>query len=435
MPAPYGSGRAGRTSRPDLTVCQIGGVTDVPATPPSRPAGPLSGVRILAVEQMQALPFATQLLARLGADVVKVEHPTRGDLGRGSMPAVTDETGASVGATYLRNNLCKRSIGLDLAHPEAKAIFLDLVPHFDVVAENFKPGGMTKFGLDYDAVAAVHPAVVYVSVSGFGNTVASPYGHWPAFAPIAEAMSGMYAFNRPADEPVKVSPVGALGDTGSGLFAAIGLLAALRQRDQTGGGAYVDISMFDSMVAFADIVPNYWSMGRDPRTVPPLINHGFAIAAGEVVIQIGRPFQFARLAETIGHPEWIDDPGFADGQGWVDHLPQIRAALAVWAGDRTTIEVAELLAAAGIAAAPIFEGADLATDPHVIARHMLTEIPRTDGVAQPVLTPGNPVKLIGADDVTTTPPPTLGQHTDEVLGELGISADRLAALRAAGAIG
>ncbi len=403
---------------------------------------PLDGIRILAVEQMQALPYATQLLARLGADVVKVEHPTRGDLGRGSQPAVTDETGASVGATYLRNNLAKRSIGLDLGHPEATAIFLDLVPHFDVVAENFKPGGMTKFGLDFESVSAVHPGVVYVSVSGFGNTPGfgndevSPYRNWPAFAPIAEAMSGMYAFNRPADVPVKVSPVGALGDTGSGLFAAIGLLAALRHRDRTGEGSYVDISMFDSMVAFADIVPNYFSMGRDPRAVPPLINHGFAIDSGEVVIQVGRPHQFARLVETIGHPEWADDDRFATAQGWVDHLDLLREALAMWAGHRSTTEVAELLAAAGIAAAPIFEGADLVDDPHVRGRHMLTAIPRTDGVDQPVLTPGNPVKIAGFDDSAATPPPTLGQHTDAVLrDELGLTDERLAELRSTGAIG
>ena len=397
---------------------------------------PLEGIRILAVEQMQALPFATQLLARLGADVVKVEHPVRGDLGRGSLPAVTDDTGATVGATYLRNNLAKRSIGLDLSNTEARQVFLDLVPRFDVVAENFKPGGMAGFGLDHEAVAAVHPGVVYVSVSGFGNTTESPYGHWPAFAPIAEAMSGMYAFNRPAGEDVKVSPVGALGDTGSGLFAAVGLLAALRRRDRTGEGAYVDISMFDCMVAFADIVPNYWSMGRDPRAVPPLINHGFAIDAGDLVLQIGRPHQFARLVETIGHPEWADDERFATPQGWVDHIDVLRAALREWAGARTTVEVAESLAAAGIAAAPVFEAGDLVDDPHVRARHMLTEIPRSDGVAQPVLTPGNPVKIDGVDDSVVTPPPTLGQHTDAVLrDELGLSDDRLAALRASGAIG
>ena len=193
--------------------------------------------------------------------------------------------------------------------------------------------------------------------------------------------------------------------------------------------------MFDCMVAFADIVPNYWSMGRDPRTVPPLINHGFRIASGEVVIQVGRPHQFARLVEVIGRPEWAGDERFSTPQGWVDNLDLIRSALAGWAGDRSTIAVAEALADAGIAAAPIFEAADLVADPHVRARHMLTEIPRTDGVDRPVLTPGNPVKLVGYDDSAATPPPTLGQHTHEILREeLGASDEQVAELRAAGAI-
>ncbi len=160
----------------------------------------------------------------------------------------------------------KRSIGLDMKNPAAKEVFLQLVPKFDVVCENYKPGTMESFGLGYDVVAATHPKVVYCSISGFGNTVESPYGHWPAFAPIAEAMAGLYNLNRRADEPIKVSPVGALGDTGSGMFAVIGILAALRHRDQTGEGQYVDISMYDCMVSFADLVPNYWSLGKDPRT-------------------------------------------------------------------------------------------------------------------------------------------------------------------------
>ncbi|MEE9417086.1 MAG: CaiB/BaiF CoA-transferase family protein, partial [Acidimicrobiales bacterium] len=221
---------------------------------------PLDGVRILAVEQMQSLPFATQLLARLGADVVKVEHPVRGDLGRGSQPSVPDSNGESVGATFLRNNLNKRSIGLNLKDPAAQDIFLALAPKFDVVAENFRPGAMVSFGLGYDQVAAASPEVIYLSVSGFGNSGDSPYTHWPAFAPVAEAMSGMYNVNRAADEPIKVSPAGALGDTGTGLFAAVGILAALRHRDRTGIGQHIDISMFDSMVSFADLVPNYLSL-------------------------------------------------------------------------------------------------------------------------------------------------------------------------------
>src|SRR4051794_38841740 len=145
---------------------------------------PLDGVRVLAAEQMQALPFATQLLARLGADVVKVEHPVVGESGRGSSPAMLDPDGRSVGATYLRNNLNKRSLGIDLKSDAGRELFLRLVPHFDVVAENFKAGTMERMGLSYDDVAAVHPAAIYLSLTGFGNGIdgyldPSPYRTWP----------------------------------------------------------------------------------------------------------------------------------------------------------------------------------------------------------------------------------------------------------------
>lgn len=394
---------------------------------------PLDGVRILAVEQMQSLPYATQLLARLGADVVKVEHPERGDLGRGSVPAINDAEGRAMGATFLRNNLSKRSIGLDMKQPSAQDLFRRLAPRFDVVAENFKPGTMDRFGLGYDDLHAIDPRLIYVSISGFGNTVASPYGHWPAFAPIAEAMSGIYTFNRPPDHDLKVSPVGALGDTGTGLFAVIGVLAALRHREATGEGQYVDVSMFDAMVAFADIVPNYESLGKDPATPSALINHGFPIAGGEVVIQAGREHQFGRLAELVGRPEWLDDPRFATREGWVTHIDELRDGVRAWAGDRTPIEVADLLAEAGVAASPVFTGRDVLTDPHVEARHMIVEIPN-DGGPDPV-TAGNPVKMTAVSEGPDTAPPTLGQHTDEILTtELDLSQHELAALRAAGAI-
>ena len=193
---------------------------------------PLEGLRVLAIEQMQALPFATQLLARLGADVVKVEHPTEGDMARPSYPFIRDPDGRQMGATFLRNNLNKRSIGIDLKSEVGRKLILDLAPKFDIVAENFKSGTLARMGLGYHHIEAVHPAVVYLSISGFGNLVHSPYDTWPAFASVAEAMSGMYEFKRVGDNPPAVSPFGALGDTTSGLFATIGVLAALRQRDR-----------------------------------------------------------------------------------------------------------------------------------------------------------------------------------------------------------
>jgi formyl-CoA transferase len=402
---------------------------------------PLDGVRILALEQMQALPYATQLLARLGADVVKVEHPKGGDLGRGSQPAMADPEGRAVGATFLRNNLGKRSIAVDLKSPEGRDLVLRLAPRFDVVAENSKAGSMAKLGLGYEDLRAVHPAVVYLSVSGFGNRPdedgnRSPYDSWPAFAPIVEAMSGIYEFKRQGDSPPVVAPVGALGDIGAALYAVIGVQAALRQRDRTGQGQQIDIAMLDAVVAMTDLVSNFWSLGLRGGNLAPLIMHGFRAADGWFIVQVGREPQFAALAQLVGEPGWPDDPRFATRQGWIDHLDDvIRPAVEGWAARRTRLEACEALSAAGIAAGPCFTDDEIVTDAHVATRHMLVEVPRTDGVDQPVLVPGNPVKLIGVAEGPETRVPWLGEHTDEVLtGELGLSAAELAELRDAGVI-
>jgi len=398
---------------------------------------PLDGVRVLAAEQMQSLPYATQLLARLGADVVKVEHPTAGESGRGAQPFMTDPEGRKVGATFLRNNLDKRSVGLDLKSPAGRDVFLRLVPHFDVVCENFKAGTMARMGLGYDDVAAVHPGAIYLSISGFGNTIASPYDSWPAYAAIAEAMSGIYEFKRPPGEPPVVAPVGALGDISTALFGVIGVLAALRHRDRTGEGQYVDIAMLDSVVAMTDLVTNFWSMGMRTKEVGlPLIMDGFEASDGWFIIQAGREHQFEALARLIGTPEWLDDPRLATRQGWRDHMDDvIRPAVNTWAAGITKLEACHALSAVGVAAGPCFSAPDVIDDPHVAARHMLVELPRTDGVDEPVLIPGNPVKLSKVTEGPETRVPWLGEHTDDVLrAELGLDDAELAALRDAGAI-
>ncbi len=402
---------------------------------------PLDGVRILALEQMQALPYATQLLARLGAEVVKVEHPKGGDLGRGSQPAMTDPAGRAVGATFLRNNLGKRSICVDLKTDAGRQLVLDLAPHFDILAENSKSGGMGRLGLGYADIAAVHPRVIYLSVSGFGNAaspgeVRSPYDAWPAFAPIVEAMSGIYEFKRRGDDPPLVAPMGALGDIGSGLYAVIGVLAALRHRDATGLGQQIDIAMLDAMVAMTDLVTNFWSLGLRDGDVAPLIMDGFRANDGWFIIQVGREPQFAMLAQLVGQPGWVDDRRLADRQGWVDRLDDvIRPAVEAWAADKSRVEACEAMSAAGIAAGPCFRDDEVVHDPHVAARNMLVEMPRTDGVAEPVLIPGNPVKLTQVAQGPETRVPWLGEHTDEVLtAELGLSPDQLAALREDGVI-
>lgn len=396
---------------------------------------PLAGIRILAIEQMQALPFATQLLAQMGAEVVKVEHPLHGDSGRGALPAVRDIDGRQVGATYLRNALCKKSIGIDLKHPEGVELIKRLVPRYDVVGENFKPGTMARLGLGYAELAKIHPPLVYVSVSGFGNLIDSPYGSWPAYAPIAEAMGGFYEAKREPDRPPVIGPAGALGDIGSSLFAAIGVLAALRHRDRTGQGQHVDVAMYDAMVAMADIIPFMWSMGAHEGRRAVGIFDGFKASDGYFVVQAVRDHQLRVLARVIGHPEWLEDERFATRQGWVEHLESVvRPAIESWAADRTKLQAAADLCAAGIAAGPCNSAEDIVNDPHVRRHNMLIEVPRPDA-EQPLLVVGNPIKMSAMPEGPVTRWPTLGEHTDEVLrADLGLGDAEIAGLRARGVI-
>lgn len=397
---------------------------------------PLDGIRILAAEQMQALPYATQLLARLGAEVVKVE-PIGGESGRGALPAMIDPAGNQVGATFLRNNFNKKTISLNLKDPAAKEIFIELAGHFDVVAENNKAGAMDRLGLGYDTLSARWPELIYLSISGFGNTGDSPYRNWPAYAMIPEAMSGIYEHTRSGNDPPRVAPAGALGDIGSALYGVIGILAALAHRQHTGRGQYIDIAMLDAMVAMTDVVSNFWSLGRRPGDEPPLIMHGFQASDGWFVMQVGREHQFVRLARLIGCDEWLTDDRLATRPGWVEHLETIiRPAVEGWASTKSKLEVCELLGEAGIAAGPCNSAPEIIADPHVAARSMLVEMSRTDDVNEPVLVPGNPVKMSAVAEGPETRVPWVGEHTDEVLSdELGFDADTLAELRSTGVIG
>ena len=413
---------------------ELGAITNPDAVQYGKP---LDGVRILALEQMQALPYATQLLARLGADVVKVESVKGGDLGRGSQPGITDPDGRFVGATYLRNNLDKKSICVDLKAPEGKQLILDLAPKFDIVAENFKGGALSRMGLGYDDIAAVHPGVIYLSVSGFGNTVATPYDGWPAYAAVAEAMSGIYDYKLEPGRPPAVSPVGALGDIGTALFGTIGILAALRHRDRTGLGQYIDVAMFDAMVSMTDLVTNFWSLGLRPAPGQGLamVLDGFEASNGWFIIQVGREHEFERLANLVGKPEWLTDERLSTRAGWREHMDDIlRPGVKEWAADKTNIEACKALADAGVAAGPCLTAQQVIDDPHVAARNMLMEIPRPEG-GDPVLTPGNPIKMSRVSEGPDVRMPWLGEHTNEVLAaELGLDDARIEQLRADGVI-
>jgi crotonobetainyl-CoA:carnitine CoA-transferase CaiB-like acyl-CoA transferase len=212
----------------------------------------------------------------------------------------------------------------------------------------------------------------------------------------------------------------------------------LRHRDATGVGQHVDVAMLDAMVAMTDIVTNYWSMGvrPEPGKGPEVICEGFRASDGFVVVQIVREHQFERLADLIGHPEWNGDARFATRAGWVEHLETvIRPAFDAWASQRTKLDAARELTAAGIVAGPSNSAPDVIADPHVAARHMLVEVPRTDGVDEPILVPGNPVKLSKVAEGPETRVPWVGEHTADVLrSELGLDDDALDKLRADGVI-
>ena len=398
---------------------------------------PLDGIRILAVEQMAALPFATQLMARLGAEVVKVEHPSTGDSGRGSLPAVNDPDGRSVGATFLRNNLNKRSLAIDLKQPEGIELVLRLAPNFDVFGENFRAGTADRLGIGYQAVRAAHPSVVYLSVSGFGQDQASPYRDMGAYASVVEGMSGIYEFKRAPGRGPTANPVGALGDISSALFGAVGVLAALRQRDRTGTGQQVDVAMLDATVAMTDIVTNFFSMGVEREWGSGVgIVDTFAASDGHFVLQCVREHHFAVLCTEIGRPELVDDDRLSTRAGWQDHLEGLlRPAIEAWSTARTTAEAVAVLSGAGMACGPSATPGQVVADPHLAVRNMLIETMPGDAEA-PVLVPGNPVKLSEVPESEDTRVPWLGEHTDEVLAtELGLDGDELADLRSRGVIG
>ncbi len=408
-------------------------------------SGPLDGITVLAAEQMHSLPHATQLLALMGAEVIKVEPPG-GDAGRSGRPTLVDRDAGPVGSTFIRNNLSKSSVVIDLKSERGSDLFLRLAATVDVVAENFRPGTATKLGIAYDDVQRVNPRAVYVSISGFGNTESpsSPYREWAAYAPIVEGMAGLYEYSREPTVPPRPALAGALGDTAPGLYAVIGVLAALHERERTGRGRYVDISMYDSMIAVADVV-HPASMGVEPSHAVDGIGilHAFRAQDGFFTVEVVREMHFPRFAEAVGHPEWIDDPRLHSRSGWSTHMDDvIRPGVESWAATRTKLEAATELARHGVAAGPVNTATDIRADPHVQSRGFVHDLaplgPGTPDVAvvgNPIAFRPNPLQgaLAGAGAPNLWP--LLGEHTDRVLRErLAATDTELAELRAAGVI-
>ena len=320
----------------------------------------------------------------MGAEVIKVEHPKIGESGRTSIPAITAQRdGQAVGATYLRNNLGKRSVGIDLKHPRGRDLFLRLAREVDVVGENFKAGTMDRLGLGYADVSAVAPQAVYVSVSGFGNMLPSPYRDWPAYAAMAESMAGFYERNRSHGAASRAAAPPARSATSAPRCSRRSVYSpALRDRDRTGTGQLVDVSMFDSMIAMADIVPFYWSMGlrQEPGYAPPPVGimDSFKVADGYVVIQVMREWHLKALAEPFGRPDSVDDPELAERRSWAERYEELLLpSLEAWGAPTRGVEATNPLAAVGVPTSPSFGPEDLARDEHVREHNMLVGVRRT----------------------------------------------------------
>jgi formyl-CoA transferase len=401
----------------------------------STAGGPLAGVKILALEQFQALPFCTNILARLGAEVVKVELPLTGEMARISRPGLTGPDGTYYGGTFLRNNHNKQSLAINWKHPAGAKLIQRISANFDVFAENFRAGALDKYGLSYEVFREADSRIIYLSISGFGHDKASPYYEWAAFASVVGAMVGFYASDPSEDHIPKVGGAGALGDSVAGLYAAIGILAALRARDASGRGQHIDISMLDCMVAIQDFAISQWALSEEASTAIGIVD-AFRSADGFFVLVVNRPHQFQKLASLIGKESWLDDPGLKTAMGWEANVTAvIRPAVEAWSGSRTRLDACRELAAAGIAAGPLLTIGELVADEHVRLRSMIHESALAGSTGQPYLYPGNPVKLSEMAERPDEPPPRLGRATNAILESCGLSGAEIDSLRAQRIIG
>jgi crotonobetainyl-CoA:carnitine CoA-transferase CaiB-like acyl-CoA transferase len=367
------------------------------------------------------------VLADLGADVIKVEVPEKGDDSRLFGPFKNGESGY-----FMTLNRNKRGITLDLRRPEGQAVLKDLAARADVLLENFALGTMDKWGLGYEHLAALNPRLIYASITGFGQY--GPYAQRFAFDAIAQAMGGLMSITGQKDgPPTRVGT--ALGDINAGNFATIGILAALHQRERTGRGQRIDISMQDCIAAILEnavvrytiggVVPG--RLGSAHATVAPY--EVFATADGFVFIACANEATWQRLCKAMGRPDLVADERFAINDKRSRNQEELAAVINAWSGRHGTEQLLAILGEHGVPATPVLTVAQMVDNPHIRARNMMVTVDHP--VAGTVTIPGNPVKMSASEDTAPQPSPVLGQHTDEVLAELGYPAEKVAALKAA----
>ena len=400
-------------------------------------AGPLTGIRVLDLSRILAGPWATQVFADYGAEVIKVERPGHGDDTRQwGPPYLADRDGAPTGesAYYLGANRGKRSVTIDISRPEGQAIVRRLAAESDVVVENFRVGALARYGLDHAALSAVNPRLVYCSISAFGQD--GPLRDGPGYDAMIQAMGGLMSITGPPEEeggrPQKVGV--AIADIMTGMYAVTAVLAALLERERSGEGQYIDLALLDAQVAWlANQNMNYLVGGSPPRrqgTAHPNIvpYQAFATRDSYIMIAVGNDRQFAAFARLLGHPDWADDPGFATNAARVAHrgtlVPLIEQALA----GATTAEWRRRFGEAGIPCGPINDLAEVFAEPQVQHRGMRFDLPHPLAGTVPMV--ANPARYSRTPLEYRQAPPLLGEHTDEVLGEvLGVDAEALAAWR------
>ncbi|MDQ0141319.1 CaiB/BaiF CoA transferase family protein [Cupriavidus necator] len=406
--------------------------------PCSMPDRPLQGVRVLAVENFVAGPFASMWLADAGAEVIKVEAPSGGDFARSTSPVRTAEDGSPHALSFLRTNRNKKSLTLDLKQPEGKRLFVELAAGADIVIENLRPGVMDRLGVGYGDLRARNPRLIYVAVSGFGHTDVkpSPYTDHPALDIVGQALSGlMYRPERQDDRPTYLGF--SMTDLQGGILAAQGALLALYQRERTGRGKKVDISLYDASLVQNEISVTMYSALRQP--LPPGVPAvtapfgPFRASDGHIVIAVLGEHIWRRFCEVIGKPELVADPRFADGMARRKHSAALDPHIDAWLATRTRAQAVDLLREGGVPASVVNDVADLFDCPHVAAREMLMTV--NDPVWGPVQVVGNPIKMSDVPEPAAGVPPRLGEHTEAVLRDwLHLDARQIQALRAGGIV-
>ncbi|RAU39444.1 MULTISPECIES: CaiB/BaiF CoA-transferase family protein [unclassified Pseudomonas] len=405
--------------------------------------GALSHLRVLDLSRVLAGPWAGQILADLGADVIKVERPVHGDDTRAwGPPFLKDGRGenTSEAAYYLSANRNKQSVTIDFTRPEGQKLVRELAAKSDIVIENFKVGGLKAYGLDYASLQAENPRLIYCSITGFGQT--GPYAQRAGYDFMIQGLGGLMSLTgRPEGEegqgPVKVGV--ALTDILTGLYATSAILAALAHRDQGGPGQHIDMALLDVQVAcLANQAMNYLTTGTPPRRLgnahPNIVPYqDFPTADGDFILTVGNDNQFRKFAEVAGQPQWADDPRFSTNKQRVLHraelIPLIRQATVF----KTTAEWVQSLERAGVPCGPINDVAQVFADPHVQARGLKVELPHA--LAGTVPQVASPLRLSETPVEYRRAPPLLGEHTLEVLQRvLGLSDSAVMALRQAGVL-